>query len=218
MKNNSVISNIQQDFTSAEKLQARKNIDAAKVEVSNPATAYNGDLSIDYSSNTTSYQVNVAGNAVGILTPTPSISGMYLGTDNDGHVSWMNNTSSTTNYYIDAWTSNNNNTQILEYITCPFTKCRFSCQVYSYDGDRVAHNISFCPVTQQNPSSTLQGTGKPYVVNMSTTDDTTIGSNPNWTSVNCIWEHPDMRYIAVKGDPNYNLSYAISNIVIEELH
>lgn len=229
MKNNSIVTNLQQDLTSSEQLQARNNIDAAKtVYLTNPATGFGGDLTFDYSSNTARYEVSVGDTKVGVLPSITTEPNQILCTDASGRVVWEDNNAQPLNY-SQQWDGVTTNTTVIDptgvgYIQCPYTKLLFSCQLYSQINQN-PYIISLCPVNsigEYYSQPTLDTGGRPYTVNMPPCDDTTYGNGEhNWTTVTCMWNHPDIRYIAIKGNsdwctlPEYN--FGIKNITMIEL-
>lgn len=228
MKNNSIVTNLQQDLNSSEQIQARKNIDAAKtIYLTNPATGFGGDLTFNYSSNTARYEVSVGDTKVGVLPSIPTEPEQILCTDASGRVVWEDNNAKPLNYAL-RWDGDSTNTAVIDptgkgYIQCPYTKFLFTCQVYCYDDNRTSHDLSFCPVNsigEYYAQPTLQEGGRPYTTHLSSTDDTTIGTNKNWTTVSCMWNHPDIRYIAIKGNSNWTGNqyyFDIQNITMVEL-
>jgi len=229
MKNNSIVTNLQQDLNTNEQLQARKNIDAAKtVYLTNPATGFGGDLSFDYSSDTARYEVTVGDTKVGVLPSITSEPNQILCTDVSGRVVWEDNNSKPMNIRMN-WDGDYTNTTVIDptgkgYIECPYTKFLFTCQVYCYDDDsRIAHDLSFCPVNyigQSYAQPTLSAGGRPYTAHLSSTDDTTYQTNKNWTTVTCAWNNPDIRYIAIKGNSSWTSNtydFDIQNITMIEL-
>lgn len=102
MSVNKVLNNIPQSLTSEQKLQARSNIDAAKVvSVYVPgATGWAGDMRFQYDYSTSTYDVSVNNSEIGSILPTPSSSGLYLHTDDNGNVVWADDT-----YDTEEWAS-----------------------------------------------------------------------------------------------------------------
>lgn len=229
MKNNSIVTNLQQDLTASEQLQARNNINAAKtIVVTNPATGFSGDVTVDYSVSLGTYELKVNNGAVGLLPGTPTGPNLVFGTNNEGKVSW-NQPQSTATEYKTLWDSDASNTVVIDptgkgYIECPYTKFLFSCQVTCFDnGTRESHNLSFCPVNSIGESysqPTLSEGGRPYTAHLSSTYDTTVGTNKNWTTISCAWDNPDIRYIAIKGNSNWtntDYNFDITNITMVKL-
>lgn len=230
MKNNSIVTNLQQDLTTSEQLQARKNIDAAKtIVVTNPATGFTGDMTVDYSVSLGTYELKVNNGAVGLLPGTPTGPNLVFGTNSEGKVSWNEPQSSATEYK-NSWVSDSTNTVVIDptgkgYIECPFTKFLFSCELYSYhDTQNEPRNISLCPVNSIGASysqPTLNEDGRPYTANMPLCDDASRGNYHNWTTITCMWNHPDIRYIAIKGNPAWasdsNYKFDIANITMIKL-
>jgi len=230
MKNNSIVSNLQQDLTSSEQLQARTNMDAAKtIYLTNPATGFGGDLTFDYSSNTARYEVSIGDVKVGVLPSIPNESDQILCTDASGRVVWEDNKAKPINYK-QLWNGDYTNTTVIDptgigYISCPYTKFLFSCELYSYDADdNCPRNISLCPVNEIGEyyaQPTLNTTGMPYTTNMPMCDDATRGTYHNWTTITCMWNHPDINYIAIKGNSDWCLNsgyrFGIKNITMIEL-
>ena len=229
MKNNSIVTNLQQDLNINEQLQARKNIDAAKtVYLNNPATGFGGDLSFDYSNDTARYEVTVGDTKVGVLPSITSEPNQILCTDVSGRVVWEDNNSKPMNIRMN-WNGDASNTVVIDptgkgYIECPYRKFLFSCQLYSHIYQN-PYNVSLCPVNyigQSYSQPTLDTGGRPYTVNMPAADDTTVGNDcHNWTTVTCAWNHPDIRYIAIKGNSdwctNTDYKFGIRNITMIEL-
>ena len=88
---NKVVYNVDQsnDTTSYEKFIARKNIGANTITVTNPATAFSGDLNIDYNSSVGAYNVSVNDTNLGIMATIPSEPNKFLSTSNEGRVVWV---------------------------------------------------------------------------------------------------------------------------------
>lgn len=228
MKNNSIVTNLQQDLTTSEQLQARNNIDAAKtIYLTNPATGFGGDLTFEYSSNTDRYEVSVGDTKVGVLPSITSEPNQILCTDVSGRVVWEDNNAKPLNIRMN-WNGDASNTVVIDptgkgYIECPYTKFLFSCQVYCYDDSKSIKDISFCPVNYIGESyaqPTLSESGRPYTAHLSTIDDLTFGINKNWTTISCVWDNPDIRYIAIKGNSSWTSNtyyFDINNITMVEL-
>lgn len=102
MSVNKVLNNIPQSLTTEQKQQARSNIDAAKVvSVYVPgATGWAGDMRFQYDYSTSTYDVSVNNSEIGSILPTPSSSGLYLHTDDNGNVVWADDT-----YDTEEWAS-----------------------------------------------------------------------------------------------------------------
>lgn len=90
MSVNKVLNNIPQSLTTAEKQQARDNIDAAKsVSVYVPAnTGWSGDLSFKYDNTAQTFEAYVDNHEIGSVISTPTVTGTYLTCDENGTVIW----------------------------------------------------------------------------------------------------------------------------------
>lgn len=90
MSVNKVLNNIPQSLTTAEKQQARDNIDAAKsVSVYVPAnTGWSGDLSFKYDNTAQTFEAYVDNHELGSVISTPTVTGTYLTCDENGTVIW----------------------------------------------------------------------------------------------------------------------------------
>ena len=228
MKNNSIITNLQQDLTSSEQLQARKNMDAAKtVYLTNPATGFGGDLTFDYSNDTARYEVSIGDTKVGVLPSITNEPNQILCTDASGRVVWEDNNAKPMNYK-QLWNYDASNTVVIDpedkgYIECPYTKFLFTCQIASHYTSQ-PRDISLCPVNyigQSYSQPTLSEGGRPYLVHLPSVDDLSWTTYDNWTTVSCVWNHPDIRYIAIKGHSDWvgdsNYKFDIANITMVEL-
>jgi hypothetical protein len=228
MKNNSIVTNLQQDLTSSEQLQARNNINAAKtVVVTNPATGFSGDVTVDYSVSLGTYELKVNNGAVGLLPGTPAGPNLVFGTNNEGKVSW-NQPQSTATEYKTIWDNDSSNTVVIDptgkgYIECPYTKFLFTCQIASHYTS-LPKDISLCPVNyigQSYSQPTLSEGGRPYLVHLPPVDDLNYSTYDNWTTVSCVWNHPDIRYIAIKGNSDWvgisDYKFDIANITMVKL-
>lgn len=93
MSINKVLNNIPQSLTTAEKQQARSNIDAAKETlVYIPSvTSWTGDLKFQYDNNTDTYDTYINNQSLGTIVPEPSATGTILSCDTDGLVKWSTN-------------------------------------------------------------------------------------------------------------------------------
>lgn len=90
MSVNKVLNNIPQSLTTAEKQQARDNIEAAKsVSVYVPAnTGWSGDLSFKYDNTAQTFEAYVDNHEIGSVISTPTVTGTYLTCDENGTVIW----------------------------------------------------------------------------------------------------------------------------------
>ena len=90
MSVNKVLNKIPQSLTSAEKQQARDNIDAAKsVSVYVPGTTgWTGDLRYQYNNTTQTYDTYVDNHELGAVIYNPTVTGNYLTCDENGTVIW----------------------------------------------------------------------------------------------------------------------------------
>lgn len=90
MSLNKVLNNIPQSLTTAEKQQARDNIDAAKsVSVYVPGTTgWTGDLRFQYNNTAGNFEAYVDNHEIGAVINTPTVTGTYLTCDVNGTVIW----------------------------------------------------------------------------------------------------------------------------------
>lgn len=112
MSINKVLNNIPQSLTTAEKQQARSNIDAAKETlVYIPSvTSWTGDLKFQYDNNTDTYDTYINNQSLGTIVPEPSATGTVLTCDTDGLVKWGQNSPFKT---VTLYSTSNENNETL---------------------------------------------------------------------------------------------------------
>jgi len=125
MSLNKVLSNIPQSLTSAEKQQARDNIDAAKsVSVYVPGTTgWTGDLRFQYDNTAQTFDAYVDNHELGSVISTPTVTGTYLTCDENGTVIWEQLPTPKRDVFMESQyfseSSYGGNIQPIKAIICP---------------------------------------------------------------------------------------------------
>ena len=125
MSVNKVLNNIPQSLTTAEKQQARDNIDAAKnVSVYVPGTTgWSGDLRFQYNNTTQTFNTYVDNHELGAVIYNPTVTGTYLTCDENGTVIWEQLPTPKRDVFMESQylygSSSGANTQPIQAIICP---------------------------------------------------------------------------------------------------
>lgn len=125
MSLNKVLNNIPQSLTSAEKQQARDNIDAAKsVSVYVPGTTgWYGDLRFQYDNTAGTFEAYVDNHEIGAVINTPTVTGTYLTCDENGTVIWEQLPTPKRDVFMESQyfdeSSHGGNIQPIKVIICP---------------------------------------------------------------------------------------------------
>ena len=125
MSVNKVLNNIPQSLTSAEKQQARDNIDAAKsVSVYVPGTTgWSGDLRFQYDNTAQTFDAYVDNHELGAVISTPTVTGTYLTCDENGTVIWEQLPTPKRDVFMESQyfdeSSYGGNIQPIKAIACP---------------------------------------------------------------------------------------------------
>lgn len=125
MSLNKVLNNIPQSLTTAEKQQARDNIDAAKsVSVYVPGTTgWSGDLRFQYDNTAGTFEAYVDNHEIGAVINTPTVTGTYLTCDENGTVIWEQLPTPKRDVFMESQyfseSSYGGNIQPIRAISCP---------------------------------------------------------------------------------------------------
>lgn len=156
MSVNKVLNNIPQSLTTAEKQQARDNIDAAKeVSVYVPGTTgWSGDLRFQYNNTTQTFDTYVDNHELGSVIYNPTVTGTYLTCDENGTVIWEQLPTPKRDVFMETQyleeSSYGGNTQPIKAIACPTHNGQFPTKIIGslYVNPQTSYDsISIVPLT-----------------------------------------------------------------------
>lgn len=156
MSVNKVLNNIPQSLTTAEKQQARDNIDAAKnVSVYVPGTTgWSGDLRFQYDNTTQTFEAYVDNHELGAVIYTPVVTGTYLTCDENGTVIWEQLPTPKRDVFMESQyfsvSSYGGNIQPIKAIACPTHDGKYPTKIIGslYVNPQTSYDtISIIPLT-----------------------------------------------------------------------
>lgn len=225
MSVNKVLNNIPQSLTTAEKQQARDNIDAAKnVSVYVPgATGWSGDLRFQYDNITNTYDTYVNNVELGSVIESPTVTGTYLTCDQNGAVIWEQLPTPKRDVFMESRyfseSSYGGNIQPIREIACPTHNGKYPTKVIGSlycTPDANYDSISVVPLTSAYTSGGeydfkfYEDSQIVNVQNLHTGYNNTITFQFH---KNPLYANGDIAYIGLKGLNNSSESnYCIHNI------
>ena len=156
MSVNKVLNNIPQSLTTAEKQQARDNIDAAKsVSVYVPGTTgWTGDLRFQYDNTAQTFDAYVDNHELGSVISTPTVTGTYLTCDENGTVIWEQLPTPKRDVFMESQyfdeSSYGGNIQPIKAIACPTHNGKYPTKIIGslYVNPQTSYDsISIVPLT-----------------------------------------------------------------------
>lgn len=156
MSVNKVLNNIPQSLTTAEKQQARDNIDAAKsVSVYVPGTTgWSGDLRFQYDNTAGTFDAYVDNHELGSVISTPTVTGTYLTCDENGTVIWEQLPTPKRDVFMESQyfseSSYGGNTEPIRAISCPTHDGKYPTKIIGslYVNPQTSYDsISIVPLT-----------------------------------------------------------------------